>query len=366
MKKIVSLMLALIMCMVLCVPTFATNEGEETSSHSVDADVINYIQEKLNVAKTEAIGDVYSGTPSAFYDVETLKEMLADVLVELREAKTDENSSFDNRIEELENQKDELETQLAMQDVLVLTDDDLKMIFKDTQFVLYRGEGDNEPGISTASSVTAVTIPVSTTYNLWTYSGLKTNYEYPCYYVEAKPLGERSSLHNYRDEESITKPWGPLAGGVVNFFVSKAIGAVGTKIDRVNLATAFNVAITSDSTPTKYSYEFEESLTVRCVYVYTASQDEYRCTLITHSDKIVYSHRAFEQGWKSHTLSPAKGLYFDNPYSQAIARYKSGNYLTQIDHQLNFYADIKINNSDERLVRFTPIYINVISDVYDT
>ena len=207
-------------------------------------------------------------------------------------------------------------------------------------------------------------IPASTTNNLWTYSGLKTNYQYPCYYVEATPKGTRSTLHYIRDEVSFNKPYVYLANALVDFCVSMTVGAVGTAIGKVKLATAFGVVISSDTSRTEYSYEFEESLTARCAFVYDKSIDEYRCTLISHSDKIVYSHRSFGKGWKSYNdIKPAKGIYFDSPYSQAIARFNSGNYLTQIDRQVSFTSSIESLGEKEELAKFTPIYISAISNV---
>jgi len=359
MKRILSLLLAIGMVLTLVIPAGAVaSDTAVTSSFSVDASTVDILQQRLEAVKSTAIREDPATAAHANSDIEELKGMLIEVMNKVQLT----NDSL--LLQELEKEEEYLESQLALNDVLVLTDADLEMLFGDTQLVAHIDTSTGEPGISPISSSTAVVISTSTTNNLWTYSGLQTNYKYPCYYVEATPKGDRSTLHYIRDEMSITKPYGNLTSAIVNFAVSMSIGSIGTAIGQVPLATAFGVAISSDTSSTKYSYEFEESLTVRCAFVYSQSTDEYRCTLISHSDKIVYSHRSFGKGWKSYNnMKPAKGTYFDSPYSQAIARFDSGNYLTQIDRQVLFTSKIEISGKKEELAKFTPIYINAISNV---
>lgn len=358
MKRILSLLLSITMMFALVIPAGAVEvNAEDTNSFSTDSSTVTMLQQRLETKKADALMVAPATATHTNYDIETLKAMLIEVMNEIQVT----NDSL--LLQELEAEQDYLESQLALNDVLVLTDADLEMLLGDTQLVAHIDTSDSEPEVSPRSSTTAIVIPAETANNLWLYHGLCLNYEYPCYYVEASPKNSGSTLHNIRDEREITEPYGDLTRALISFAVDMAVGAAGTCLGQVALATAFGVAISNDSSSTDYSYEFEETLTVKCAFVYSESTDEYRCTLITHSDNIVYSHRAFSQGWKSYSMQPAQGQYFENPYPQAIARFNSGNYLIQKDRQTYFTATIDIDGEREELAGFIPIYIDAMSNV---
>lgn len=367
-KTIVSWALMFVMCLSLCIPVFATDVNHN-SVNSIDATKIDVLQQRADQARAQAIQARPAAVALANDDVDQLTAVLANVLGEIDRIEANEISiESETRLNELQVQKNSLETQLATHGVLVLTDDDLSMLFgENTQINISIDELDQtESGVAPRSASSQVMWPISTQYALWTYSGLQTGYSKPCYYVQATPKdgATQSTLYNIRDQYSIERPYGKLTKATAEFCTSMVAGAVGNVVGSTALGSAFGVAASSSTVSTSYEYEFEEVLSVRFVYVYSSADDEYYQSLITQSDSIVYSHRAFGKGWKSANPVVAPGNYYDSPFNRAISNFNSGTGIVENDRYRTYTAQIKYNDgSKERLAQFVPIYVSSMTMV---
>lgn len=371
-KRMLCLFMAAVLSLSVPVTTFAADENNCTAANSAPADVINTICNRISEKKPQ-LPQTRSEEPLSDEEVDAEIKRIASELSNVRDQIEQENlteaSMSNSALDDLVAQEETLETALAALDTVLLTDEDLELLFSDSDLYVHTGQEDE--GISPSSVIDWPSL--TTTYSNWTLTNAGISYGEQSCYITAWPKDNRSTLWAEQDDIEIRYPYLKLIDlgiQVVGVFYGMGGSGVPTgQVKRLVGSIAIEIApelLNHYVDGLQAAFTITEQLTVKLAYVYNESTDEYANTLITHSDAVYYTYAANlfeeEQGGK---CGDAVANYFNTStmLQRANSNFNTNPYQREIDRSLCFEVIGTINGDEIPVGDIMPIYIDSGSQV---